>query len=77
MSQPDLNQNDASKMKKLLNGNAENVTSRLPHASSAGRSPGIKASTKHHLLFPHLQLLCPSSAGNFWRPFGQLPASYR
>ncbi len=42
MSQPDLNQNGASKMKKLLNGNAENVTSRLPHASSLGVPQGSK-----------------------------------
>ena len=35
MSQPDSNQNETSKMKKLLNGNADDVTSRLPHARGA------------------------------------------
>jgi hypothetical protein len=35
MSQPDSNQNETSKMRKLLNGNAGDVTSRLPHASGA------------------------------------------
>ncbi len=33
MSQPDSSQNETSKMKKLLNGNADDVTSRLPRAS--------------------------------------------
>jgi len=33
MSQPVSNQNETSKMKKLLNGNTDDVRSRLPHAS--------------------------------------------
>ena len=33
MTQPDSNQNETSKMKKLINGNTEAVTSRLPRAS--------------------------------------------
>jgi len=35
MTQPDSNQNETSKMKKLLNGNADDVRSRLPRASGA------------------------------------------
>ena len=35
MSQPDSNQNETSKMKKLLNGSADDVTSRLPRARGA------------------------------------------
>jgi len=35
MLQPDSSQNETSKMKKLLNGNADDVTSRLPRASGA------------------------------------------
>ena len=42
MTQPDSNQNETSKMKKLLNGNTDDVTSRLPRA--VGASTATRAS---------------------------------
>jgi len=49
MSQPDSSQNETSKMKKLLTGNTEDVTSRLPRASGAPKAsdmPKTSGATK-------------------------------